>query len=434
MGFDRKTTEASGGKGAGSATSPLAPGKRTRVEELAQRTPGVAAIRAELAADPVLGRELEGYFAEGNDAPALNDLLGRAFARTPGTGTGDKSTTSAGVGTSDKAGTGAGATLPADRSDSKTLTKGVYKWTFKAETTSRPLFEADFLPDKTKVDAKNVSFAQTVVNQVGSKRFYPGGTTASPDKEKATYTPYEESTSHTRMDHFPGTENDPYYGAEWNTTAKKWDKETTPNSKLGSSVKGTSSSNATMRDRPERDPVAREGLGDVVTEFETVALVLETREPLGSLKWGLKIEDKPDAPLVLTGGTKVDCTDAPSTAWGTAMDKFYEAKFETMLDEFDAGKADLKPSHTAKLDTLATKLKASSALTAELSGAADLKEADPAKISDDRAKAARDYLVSKGVTASQLTVVALGSDWARVETTAGKDEPKNRRVQIWVKK
>jgi outer membrane protein OmpA-like peptidoglycan-associated protein len=69
-----------------------------------------------------------------------------------------------------------------------------------------------------------------------------------------------------------------------------------------------------------------------------------------------------------------------------------------------------------------------------LHGAADLKEADPARISEERATAARDYLVSKGVASARLTIVPLGSDWAKVETSSGKDEPKNRRVQIWVKK
>jgi outer membrane protein OmpA-like peptidoglycan-associated protein len=116
------------------------------------------------------------------------------------------------------------------------------------------------------------------------------------------------------------------------------------------------------------------------------------------------------------------------------MEKFYDAKFDTTLDEFDAGKADLKAGHKTQLDTLATKLTGDATLKAELHGAADLKEADPAKVSDDRAKAVRDYLVTKGIVATRLTVMPLGADWAKVETSAGKDEPKNRRVQIWVKK
>lgn len=434
MAFDRRSGERGVAVGK-TATAAVGPGKRTLVEELMRRMPSVTELRATIARDPEIGHEIESYFAEGNEAAGLNEQMGIAFSPNAASVTvEDKALSTSSGTTTDKAGTGAGAVLPADRSDSKTLSKGEFKWVFKAETTSRPLFEADFKPDKSKVDAKSVSFAQTVVNQMGAKRFYPGGTTASPDKEKATYTPFEEATKHTRMDHMPGSENDPYYGAEWNTATKKWDKETTPNSKVGNSSKSVSSTSATMRDRPERNPVAREGLGDIVTEFETVAVVLETREPLGSLKWGVKIEDKADAPLVLTGGTKADCTDAPSTEWGAAMDQFYAAKFDTMLDEFDAGKSDLKPAHTAKLDTLATKMTADAALKAELSGAADLKETDPTKMSDERATKARDYLVTKGVAAGRLTVVALGADWARVETTAGKDEPKNRRVQIWVKK
>lgn len=431
MAFDREGKGAEASKGGANAETP-AVGKRTLVEDLASKVQGIQGIRTALATNPDLGREIESYFAQGSDNAPLNDLLGRAYA--PAAATADKGMNTP-AGTTDKAGTGAGATLPAERSDSKTLAKGEYKWTFKAETSSRPLFEADFKPDKNKVDAKNVSFAQTVVNHVGATGWnYPGGTKASPDKEKATYRPFEEPTKNTRVDHHAPSENDPFYGAVWNTATKKWDTETTPGSKVGSSTKGTSSSNATMRDRPERDPIAREGLGDIVTEFETVALVLETREPLGTLRWGVKIEDKAAAPLVLTGGTKADCTDAPSAEWGAAMDKFTAVKFDTMLDEFVAGKADLTAAHKTKLDTLATKMTGDATLKAELSGAADLKEADPAKISDDRAKAARDYLVGKGVANGRLTVVPLGSDWARVETTAGKDEPKNRRVQIWVTK
>jgi len=36
------------------------------------------------------------------------------------------------------------------------------------------------------------------------------------------------------------------------------------------------------------------------------------------------------------------------------------------------------------------------------------------------------------VTATQIDVESYGSDWAKEKTTAGADEPKNRRVQVWV--
>lgn len=410
------------------------PGKHTLVETLARPATSVGALRAALASTPALGAELARYFADGNEDAGLNSLLGRAYAVGATSATESLEAPKSEAELTEKAGTGAGATLPPDRNDTKTLAKGEFKWTYKAVDTTSAQLIPEFTPDKTKVDAKNVSFAQTVLNQVGAKKIYAGGTRANPDLKKATFEPYEEATKKTRIDHAPSTENDPYYGAEWDPGAKKWVKEPGLYSKVGSSVKGTSSSSTRMDDTPSHAPVAREGLGNSEISFETAAVVLETREPLGSLKWGYKIEDKATAPLVLTGATKTDCVDAPSAEWGAAMDQFYTAKFDTIIDEFVAGKADLTAAHKVSLDALAAKLKADATLKAELAGAADLKEADAAKISDDRAKAVRDYLVSKGAAAGQCTVVPLGSDWARVQTTAGADEPKNRRVQIWVRK
>ncbi|HET9155897.1 MAG TPA: hypothetical protein VFN91_04470, partial [Myxococcaceae bacterium] len=272
-----------------------------RVAALMQRAQTAGAIRAALAADPSLGAAIQAFFAMGNDNPHLNSLLALAF---PGGGppaavneSTDKTMDKPEQTTTDKAGTGAGATLPGARTGNKALTKGTYKWSLSAETTSRPKFTADFKPDHTKVEADAVSFVQTVVNQQGAKRFYPGGTRADPAKEKSTYEPFEEPTKHTRIDFHPDTENDPYYGAQWDQATKTWVKEATPGSGVGSSEKGVSSTSATMQDPPERDPVAREGKGDVVSEFETVPMVLETREPLGALKWGVKIKDEADAPI-----------------------------------------------------------------------------------------------------------------------------------------
>jgi len=215
---------------------------------------------------------------------------------------------------------------------------------------------------------------------------------------------------------------------------RKWKKETTPGSGLGSSTKGVSSTSATMRDPPNLNPVAREGQGNVSTEFETVAVVLESREPLGALRWGLKIEDKADAPLVLTGATDADCTDAPSAEWGAAMDKFYDAKFETILDDFDIAKHDLKADHKTKLDGVVTKMKANPAIKAQLGGACDHTgdEAFNQALSLKRAEAARDYLVAKGIAAGRRSIESYSFDWARVEASHGKSEGKNRRVQVWL--
>ena len=400
-----------------------------------QRTQTPEALRAALAADPSLGAAIQAFFAMGNDNPQLNSLLAQAFpsgGRSAAAGKSSDNTAGEAERTkAEKDAAGAGVTLPAARTGNKKLTKGTYKWTLSPVTTSQIDLKADFKPDKTKVDAKAVSFAQTVLSQVGATRGYAGGTVADPAKKKATYEPFEESTKHTRIDFHPGTENDPFYGAQWDQAKKKWVKEAIAGSAVGRSSKGVSSKSATLSDSPTA-PWAREGKGEDSSEFETVAIVLETREPLGALKWGYKIKDAADAPIELTGAQAADCVDAPSAEWGKAMEKFYEARFDTILDDFDSAKADLKPDHKTKLDGIVTRMKANVALKAQLGGASDLKETTR-NLSLKRAEAARDYLVGKGIAAARFELESYGSGWARVETTKGTSEGKNRRVQVWLR-
>jgi outer membrane protein OmpA-like peptidoglycan-associated protein len=407
----------------------------SRVEALMQRVQTPAALRAALAADPSLGAAIQAYFAMGNEDAQLNSLLSQAYPKGGRSATANETADNTEPTITEKAGTGAGAMLPPARTGNKKLTKGNYKWSLTPISTTSPEFKADFKPDHTKVEAKAVSFGQTVLNQVGAMRIYAGGTRADPAKKKATYEPFEESTKHTRIDFHPGTENDPYYGAQWDQTNKKWVREATAGSAVGSSEKGVSSTSATMSDPPELGPVAREGKGTAAIEFETVAVVLETREPLGALKWGFQIKDKADAPLELTGAKDADCVDAPSDEWGKAMDKFYEARFDTILDNFDIAKYDLKPDHKTKLDGIVTRMKAKPALKAQLGGAADLTGSAKfnKKLALQRANAAKAYLVKKGIPAGRIEVQSYSFDWARVRAEKGKSEGKNRRVQVWLR-
>ena len=71
-------------------------------------------------------------------------------------------------------------------------------------------------------------------------------------------------------------------------------------------------------------------------------------------------------------------------------------------------------------------------VTIELGGAADLSETDPGPLSVKRAEAVKAMLVTLGVDGSNVTVTGYGSDWARVRTTEGASEAKNRRVQVRV--
>jgi outer membrane protein OmpA-like peptidoglycan-associated protein len=188
-----------------------------------------------------------------------------------------------------------------------------------------------------------------------------------------------------------------------------------------------------MTDAPNA-PESRMGHGDTSSEFETVPVVLETREPLGALSWGYKIRDQATSAIELLGGTEADCKDAPSTDWGKTVDRFYAGKFSTILDGFEVDNAELSAAHHAQLEGVAAKMKADATLKAQLGGACDLTEQPGAALSLKRAENARDYLVGKGVAAGRIEVQSYGSDWARVEAQRLVAEGKNRRVQIWLHK
>jgi outer membrane protein OmpA-like peptidoglycan-associated protein len=400
------------------ATDPAA----SPIAGLAAKAGSAAGLRALLAADPGLKAQIAAWFAAGNEDAALNAMLAEAFAPVavaePAKG-GDKN----------PAGT---VPTPPPISNEKKLDKGTMKWTLKADSQSSARCDVDFKADETKVEAKAISFGQTVVNQLGEKNFYAGATPADPEKNKSTYTPFEEAATKKRMDHMPDTENDPFYGAEWDQTQKKWVKES-DDYVPGSSQKGVGSTSAKMFDIPGA-AVAREGLGDASKQFETVPMILETRQPLGSLSWGFKIKDEANAPIELTGGKLEDCVDTPSADWGATMDQFYVGKYAEILDDFDVAKSDLKPDHKTKLDGIVTKMKANTTLNAQFGGAADLTgdQKFNEELSLKRATNARDYVVGKGIDGGRTEIQSYGSDWARVEAEAGKSEGKNRRVQIWL--
>jgi len=417
------------------------------VTGLAQKAGTAAALRAMLGAAPALAQQVAAFFAAGNVDAELNSMMADAFpapAEQIGTdGSAQEQAAPTGDGAADAdAAAGGGAEkapkdpklpLPAALTGTKTLTKGFMEWTLAPVNHQSARVDVEFIPDGTKVDAKNVSYGQTVINKIGSDLAYAGGTEADPARNKAKFQPFEDPTSKHRIDHLVDKENDPFYGAQWDQTKQQWVDEPGGVRVGSSSTKDGIGIGATMNDTPEA-PSPRTGKGDSELSFETVPMVLETREPLGAILWGFKIEDKENAPIVLTGAKDADVTDTPSAAWSATMDQYYAAKYAEILDDFDIGKADLKPAHKVQLDNVVVKLTGNAALRAQLGGAADLtgSAAVNMALSLKRAENARDYLVSKGIDAARLEVQSYGADWARAETTSGTNESKNRRVQVWV--
>lgn len=384
-------------------------------------------LRVLLASRPSLVERIEEWTARGaGGGDVLNTLMGRAFPGAKGESRGEEKQQGPDT---EKNPDDPTIPLPSDRAGNKALTKGTMKWTLKAVNHSKASVEVDFKPKADKVEAKNVSFVQTVVSKLGSNLTYAGTTSTDAVGKKTTYQPFEESTSKKRVDHIAPSENDPFYGAEWDETNCKWKKETSSWA-VGSSGSGSSTS-AKMTDGPSKAPI-RVGNGDFKIEFETVPVVLETREPLGALKWGWSCEDKTNAPIVLEGGKDEDCTDSPSSGFEATQEQFYKGKFKEILDSFDANKWDLSSGHKTQLDSIVSAMNSDSSLRAQLGGAADLSETSPADVSKKRAEAARDYLKSKGIDQSRLEIQHYGADWAKEKTSAGKDEPKNRRVQVWL--
>jgi outer membrane protein OmpA-like peptidoglycan-associated protein len=400
--------------------------------QLAQHAGSASGLRSLLAANPRMAEDIVAYFAAGNEDPALNALMGEAFGPAAASGESAQLAPDTSRVAEEKSPKDPKLALPDAITGTKTLAKGTMKWTLKATDHDEARVDVDFNPDPKVVEATNISFVQTVLSQIGTKRAYAGGEPKNPAKNKDRYEPFEEATTKKRVDFLPLEENDPFYGAEWDQTNKKW-KQERADWKLGSSTKGGASTSASMWDTPGEN-WAREGLGDQSIEFETVAVVLETREPLGALKWGFKIKDAENAPIELTGAQDADCADAPSDSWSDTLDKFYEARFAAILDDFDVNKADLKPDHKTKLDDIVTQMKAKATLKAQLGGAADLTGSRKVneELSLKRAQAAQDYLVGKGIDAGRLEIQSYGADWARAAQTRGKSEGKNRRVQIWL--
>ncbi|WP_395727390.1 OmpA family protein [Nakamurella sp.] len=414
------------------------------VESLAAKAGSPSGLRAMLAANPGLAHQVVAWFAAGHVDEALNAMLGQAFSPATAGQQQAPSGGQSGTGTSAEPGSADGGApekapkdptlpLPPALTGTKTLLKGDLTWSLAPANHQSARIDLDFKPDATKVDAKTVSYGQTVINKIGSDLAYAGGSEADPARNKAKFQPFEDPTSKHRIDHLVDSENDPFYGAEWNQTTKSWANESPGRVVGASSTKTGVSTSATMDDTPEA-PSPRTGKGDSELSFESVPMVLETREPLGAILWGFKIEDKENAPIVLTGAKDADVTDTPSAAWGATMDQYYAGKYAEILDDFDIGKSDLKDAHKTQLDSVVTKLQGNAALRAQLGGAADLTGSAKLNmaLSLKRAENARDYLVSKGIDAARLEVQSYGADWARVETSTGASESKNRRVQVWV--
>ncbi len=125
-------------------------------------------------------------------------------------------------------------------------------------------------------------------------------------------------------------------------------------------------------------------------------------------------------------GTKVDANGCPRV--------FEEGKKELILEgvNFETAKATLLPESKAILDKVAASLVNYPELKVEVAGHTDSRGAGDMnlKLSQARAEAVRDYLISQGVASSQLTAKGYGEDKPVADNATDDGRAKNRRVEL----
>ena len=126
-------------------------------------------------------------------------------------------------------------------------------------------------------------------------------------------------------------------------------------------------------------------------------------------------------------GTKVDATGCPRTVLSGSASTwtFNDINFET-------AKATITPASFGVLDEIAAGLKARPDLKVRVEGFTDNTGARAFNmdLSERRAKAVRDYLVSKGISPSRLSYKGYGPDRPIADNATRAGRAKNRRVQF----
>jgi outer membrane protein OmpA-like peptidoglycan-associated protein len=338
-------------------------------------------------------------------------------------------------------------TPPAARADQKTLTNGLMSWNLRPAGSSSAKMDVYFFPNPAlRARAKAVTFIQTLISTEDGKLVFNEGASGDFGGGKK----YAEPSAGARVDFTltPGQmpeDFNPFYGASWDDSAGHWEgaeglgfpwqrnPATNAPAPAGSSgsapspsvtpASTTGTEAAHLFDNPQFNIAQGQE-----KKFETVAVVPETGEVLGSLRWSFAYTRENGRQF--TGATQADCADVASPVFQGALARFYENRYLT-INNFDPNQPALKPEHNPQLDAFIAAQRSGSAAI-QVQGFADLSEAEPLGISRRRAETVQNYLVTHGIPADRITTQAFGADWARVQTAPGRSEPGNRRVQIAV--
>jgi outer membrane protein OmpA-like peptidoglycan-associated protein len=145
----------------------------------------------------------------------------------------------------------------------------------------------------------------------------------------------------------------------------------------------------------------------------------------GGYIWSKRMQDQKAAMEQATAGTGVAVSQ-------TADNRL---KLDIPSDvSFDVGRSAVKPNFAPVLNQFATSLNQHQATTVTIIGHTDSTGSDAINnpLSADRANAARDYLVSRGVARNRILTDGRGAREPVADNGTQQGRDKNRRVEIYV--
>ena len=145
----------------------------------------------------------------------------------------------------------------------------------------------------------------------------------------------------------------------------------------------------------------------------------------GGYIWSKKMQDQKVAMERATVGTGV----------GVSQTQDNRLKLDIPSDvSFDVGRSAIKSNFAPVLTNFATSLNQNPITTVSIIGHTDSEGSDAINnpLSFDRANAARDYLVGRGVAAQRIATDGRGSREAIADNGSEQGRAKNRRVEIYV--
>lgn len=145
----------------------------------------------------------------------------------------------------------------------------------------------------------------------------------------------------------------------------------------------------------------------------------------GGYIWSKKMQDQRVAMEQATAGTGVAVSQTTDN----------RLKLDIPSDVgFDTGRSAIKPNFAPILAQFATSLNQNPVTTVTIIGHTDSTGSDAVNnpLSIDRADAARDYLVSRGVARTRIATDGRGSREPVADNNTAQGRDKNRRVEIYV--